>query len=159
MTTDITKTEKPAVTIYADGACKGNPGPGGWGVHMHNGTKRKELWGGESATTNQRMELMAAIKALESFPTDGRMLHVIADSQYLVKGITEWLPGWVAKGWKGSNSKVVKNRDLWERLATAAGRHVVTWEWVKGHAGNAGNEAADRLANLGAARAMALMPS
>lgn len=134
--------ERPPVVIYTDGACKGNPGPGGWGVHMHNGIRTKELWGGEPATTNNRMELTAAIKALEFFPT-WRRLEVHSDSQLLIKGMTEWMPGWIAKGWKKAKGGDVENRDLWEKLRALADSHEVTWHWVKGHAGNAGNERAD----------------
>jgi ribonuclease HI len=161
MTTDTitTATEKPPVTIYTDGACKGNPGPGGWGIHMDNGSSIRELSGGEPHTTNQRMELMAAIRALEFFPSNGRRLRVISDSRYLVKGMTEWLPVWIAKGWKSSKGKTVENLDLWERLRAAAERHDVIWAWVKGHSGNAGNEAADRLANAGASGAMKYNPN
>jgi len=149
MTTNM--TEKPPVTIYTDGACKGNPGPGGWGVYMHNGTKAKELSGGEAATTNNRMELMAAIKALEFFPTR-RRLTIHSDSKLLISGMTEWLPGWVARGWKKAKGGTVENVDLWQRLYTLAARHDVSWRWVKGHAGHPGNERADTLANLGVAR-------
>ncbi|QPF76668.1 ribonuclease HI [Roseateles sp. DAIF2] len=144
-------TEKPPVTIYTDGACKGNPGPGGWGVYMHNGTKAKELWGGEAATTNNRMELMAAIKALEFFPTR-RRLTIHSDSKLLISGMTEWLPGWVARGWKKAKGDTVENLALWQRLYTLAAQHDVSWRWVKGHAGDPGNERADTLANLGVAR-------
>lgn len=154
MTTNTTQ-QKPAVIAYTDGACSGNPGPGGWGVYMENGTTTRKLYGSEAATTNNRMELMAAIKALEFFPTDGRDVSVFTDSQYVKKGITEWLPGWIAKGWKGSKGKPVMNVDLWQRLQAAAARHHVTWQWVKGHAGNAGNEKADALATQGVDQAKA----
>jgi ribonuclease HI len=140
--------ERPPVVIYTDGACSGNPGPGGWGVHMHNGSKTKELCGGERDTTNNRMELMAVIKAMESFKTS-RHLTVHADSRYVIDGVTKWLPKWIAKGWRGCDGKAVKNRDLWERLKSEAARHEVSWVWVKGHSGNAGNERADALANQG----------
>lgn len=144
--------ERPPVVIYTDGACSGNPGPGGWGVYMHNGSKPKELCGGERDTTNNRMELMAVIKAMESFKSP-RRLTVHADSRYVIDGMTKWIPGWVAKDWRGSDGKVVKNQDLWERLRVLAGRHEVTWVWVRGHAGNAGNERADELANRGLTQA------
>jgi ribonuclease HI len=146
--TIITTEEKPPVVIYTDGACKGNPGPGGWGVHMNNGTKTKDLWGGESHTTNQRMELTAAVKALEFFPTR-RRLSIHSDSQYLVNGMTEWLPNWVARGWRKAGGQAPDNLDLWKRLRALAAAHEVTWHWVKGHAGTAGTEQADALANRG----------
>ncbi|RZK99797.1 MAG: ribonuclease HI [Rubrivivax sp.] len=145
-----TNTERPPVIIYTDGACKGNPGPGGWGVYMHNGTKTKELCGGEPGTTNNRMELTAAIKALEFFKTP-RRLTIHSDSEYLVKGMTERLAKWVLKGWRTTAEKPVINQDLWERLRVLAAGHEVTWAWVKGHAGNLGNERADALANRGMA--------
>lgn len=137
------------VEIYTDGACSGNPGPGGWGVLMQYGEHVKELSGGEAAgTTNNRMELMAAIMALESLtrPSDVK-LHT--DSVYVRSGITSWLKNWQRNGWKTSDRKPVKNADLWQRLAAAVGRHEVEWLWVKGHAGDPGNERADALANKG----------
>ena len=136
------------VTIYTDGACRGNPGPGGWGaVMIHKGTE-KEVFGGELMTTNNRMELMAAIKALEALKKPCRVeLHT--DSQYVLQGITEWISGWKARGWKTAAKAPVKNEDLWRRLDEARSRHEVTWKWVKGHAGDPLNERADALANVG----------
>lgn len=141
-------TEKPPVLIWTDGACKGNPGPGGWGVYMHNGTKAMPLCGGEPDTTNNRMELMGPVKALEFFKTP-RRLTIHSDSEYVIKGMTKWLPGWVAKGWKKAKGGAVENRDLWERLRDLAALHEVSWVWVRGHAGNEGNERADALAKRG----------
>lgn len=138
---------KPAVAIYTDGACRGNPGPGGWGVHMNNGKRTLELCGGELSTTNNRMELMAAIKALEALAPP-RRLSVFSDSTYVVTGITEWIPQWIARGWRKGNG-LVSNVDLWQRLLAAAEKHQVTWHWVRGHAGDAGNTRADALANRG----------
>lgn len=134
------------VTIYTDGACKGNPGPGGWGAVILKGDKRKELRGGEPATTNNRMELMAAIKALRFLPAP-RLVELHTDSTYLTKGITSWIGGWKRKGWKASDGAPVKNRDLWEELDRLNSVHQVTWRWVRGHAGHAENERADALAN------------
>ncbi len=143
-----------AVIAYTDGACRGNPGPGGWGVSLQYGQHRKELSGGEAPTTNNRMELMAAISALESLHERCAVtLHT--DSKYVLQGLTEWLPGWKKRGWKTADKKPVKNQDLWERLDAAAARHQVDWKWVKGHAGDPGNENADRLANLGLEDALA----
>ncbi len=143
------------VEIYTDGACKGNPGPGGWGVLLKSGSTEKELFGGERETTNNRMELLAVINALEALK---RPCHVIlhADSQYVLKGITEWLSGWKAKGWKTASKQPVKNVDLWQRLdALVAGAgHRIDWRWVKGHDGDPGNERADALANRGVAQAL-----
>ena len=139
------------VVIYTDGACKGNPGPGGWGVLLRaaDGTE-KELFGGDLETTNNRMEMMAVIQALSSLKRACRVtLHM--DSQYVLKGITEWVAGWKAKGWKTSTKQPVKNVDLWQQLdalVQTAG-HTIDWRWVKGHAGDPGNERADALANLG----------
>jgi ribonuclease HI len=137
------------VEIWTDGACSGNPGPGGWGAVLRYGSHSKELFGGERAgTTNNRMELMAAIQALESLRRPATVrLHT--DSVYLRSGITSWLPAWKKNGWLTSGRKPVKNADLWQRLDAAAARHKVVWLWVKGHAGNAGNELADALANKG----------
>lgn len=143
------------VEIYTDGACKGNPGPGGWGVLLKSGGIEKELFGGERETTNNRMELLAVINALEALK---RPCHVIlhADSQYVLKGITEWLAGWKANGWKTASKQPVKNVDLWQRLdALVAGAgHRIDWRWVKGHDGDPGNERADALANRGVAQAL-----
>ena len=143
------------VEIYTDGACKGNPGPGGWGVLLKAGSVEKEMYGGERETTNNRMELLAVINALEALK---RPCHVIlhADSQYVLKGITEWLAGWKAKGWKTASKQPVKNVDLWQRLdALVAGAgHKIDWRWVKGHDGDPGNERADALANRGVDHAL-----
>ena len=137
-----------AVEIYTDGACRGNPGPGGWGVLLMAGKHRKTLHGGEAETTNNRMELTAAIEALNAVRGSQRIvLHT--DSTYVMKGIREWMPGWKRRGWKTAAKKPVKNRDLWQALDEARNRHDVTWRWVKGHSGDPGNEEADRLANLG----------
>jgi ribonuclease HI len=138
------------ITIYTDGACKGNPGPGGWGALLRSGDTTKELYGGERETTNNRMEMMAVIEALRALKRPCKvLLHL--DSKYVLQGITEWLPGWKAKGWKTSAKQPVKNVDLWQQLDTlahAAG-HQIEWRWVKGHAGDPGNERADALANKG----------
>lgn len=136
------------VTIYTDGACRGNPGPGGWGVVLKRGNQYKELCGGDPATTSNRMELTAAIEALNALKRPlSVQLH--SDSKYLIKGVTEWLPGWKTKGWRKSDGKAVENVDLWQQLEQAASPHAVEWLWVKGHAGNVGNEKADALANRG----------
>jgi ribonuclease HI len=137
-------------TVYAftDGACKGNPGPGGWGVLLRYGNHEKRLCGGEAQTTNNRMELMAAIMALESL-TRPCTVHVTTDSQYVQKGIRDWLPNWVRRGWKTADRKPVKNADLWQRLHQAAQSHQVQWHWVRGHSGHTENEIADSLANQG----------
>jgi ribonuclease HI len=141
------------VEIYTDGACSGNPGPGGWGAVLSYGGHELELHGGEPApTTNNRMELMAAIKALESL-TRPSVVKLHTDSSYVRNGVTGWLPGWKRNGWRTASKQAVKNEDLWRRLDAAAARHDVHWLWVKGHAGNPGNERADALANLGMAQA------
>jgi ribonuclease HI len=136
------------VTIYTDGACRGNPGPGGWGAILEAKGRTRELWGGEAMTTNNRMELMAAIAALETLTRPCRAA-LYTDSQYVRTGILEWLPAWKSREWKTADKKPVKNRDLWERLDAAVARHSVDWHWVKGHSGDAGNERADALANRG----------
>lgn len=143
------------VEIYTDGACSGNPGPGGWGAVLSYGGHSKELSGGEAApTTNNRMELTAAIKALESLRRPSRVaLHT--DSSYLRNGITGWLASWKRNGWKTASRQPVKNEDLWRRLDAAAAKHDVQWLWVRGHAGDPGNERADALANRGMAEALA----
>jgi ribonuclease HI len=139
---------KDIIDIWADGGCRGNPGPGGWGVLMRSGAHEKELWGGEPATTNNRMELTAVIRALEALkrPVTAR-IHT--DSQYVQKGISEWIHGWKRNGWKTSGKQPVKNADLWQALDTLAAQHRLQWLWVKGHAGDPGNERADALANRG----------
>ena len=136
------------VEIWADGGCRGNPGPGGWGVLLKAGTHEKELWGGEPATTNNRMELTAVIRALEAMKRPVRA-RIHTDSQYVQKGISEWIHGWKRNGWKTSDKKPVKNADLWQELDALAARHRIDWLWVKGHAGDPGNERADALANRG----------
>lgn len=137
-----------AVEIYTDGACRGNPGPGGWGVVLLAGRHKKTLHGGDPETTNNRMELMAAIEALNALRKGCRVvLHT--DSKYVMDGVTSWMPAWKRRGWKTAAKKPVKNKDLWQALDRAAGRHDIDWRWVKGHDGNPGNEEADRLANLG----------
>jgi len=136
------------VTIYTDGACSGNPGPGGWGAVLLSGAHRKEIFGGELATTNNRMELMAAIQALESLKKPCQVeLHT--DSKYVQQGIHEWIHGWKKRGWLTADKKPVKNEDLWRRLDEARSRHDVQWRWVKGHAGHELNELADELARRG----------
>jgi ribonuclease HI len=136
----------PAVTIYTDGACRGNPGPGGWGAVLSYGEHQKELQGAEPATTNNRMELTAAIEAL-SVLKRGCDVKMFTDSQYLRQGITEWIHQWKIRGWRTADKKPVKNVDLWERLDAQIARHAIEWHWVKGHAGDPGNERADELAN------------
>jgi ribonuclease HI len=136
------------VIIYTDGACKGNPGIGGWGVWLQYKGKEKELCGGEKLTTNNRMELMAAIQALEVL-TRPCEVELNTDSKYVVQGIQEWLPNWKKRGWKTAAKTPVKNEDLWRRLDEAMARHQVKWVWVKGHSGDYGNEKADSLANQG----------
>ncbi len=138
----------PAVVIYADGACKGNPGPGGWGVLLRYGDREKALHGGEAETTNNRMELTAVIEALKALKRPCRV-ELYTDSQYVQKGITEWLPNWKRRGWRTSGGGAVKNQDLWQALDREAARHEITWHWVRGHAGDPGNERADALANQG----------
>ena len=136
------------VVIYTDGACKGNPGPGGWGALLIAGEHRKELFGGEANTTNNRMELTAAIEALAALKRRCRV-RLYTDSQYVRLGITEWLPQWKARGWKTADRKPVKNDDLWRALEAQIERHEVHWHWVRGHSGHPENERADELANLG----------
>ena len=136
------------VEIFTDGACRYNPGPGGWGAILRSGNAEKELWGGEAATTNNRMELMAVIEALNALKRPSRVvLHT--DSQYVQKGITEWLRGWKARGWRTAAKAPVKNTDLWKRLDEATQPHEIEWVWVRGHSGHNGNERADALANKG----------
>jgi ribonuclease HI len=136
------------ITIYTDGACKGNPGPGGWGVWLRSGAHEKELWGGEALTTNNRMELTAVIEALAALRSRSRVtLHL--DSEYVRQGITSWIHNWKRRGWRTADNKAVKNADLWRRLDELAQVHEIDWRWVRGHAGDAGNERADALANRG----------
>ena len=138
------------VEIYTDGACKGNPGVGGWGAWLRNGGNETELFGGERHTTNNRMELLAVIEALSTLsPPANVRLHT--DSQYVQKGISEWIHSWKRRGWRTSDGKPVKNVDLWQRLDAVSGRHKIEWVWVRGHAGDPGNERADQLANRGVA--------
>ena len=137
-----------SIRIYTDGACRGNPGPGGWGALLIAGKREKQLWGGEALTTNNRMELTAAIRGLEALK---RRCHVdlYTDSQYVRNGIREWLAQWKKRGWKTANKKPVKNQDLWERLDALVAGHDIEWHWVRGHSGHDGNERADQLANRG----------
>ena len=138
------------VEIYTDGACKGNPGVGGWGAWLRNGGNETELFGGERHTTNNRMELLAVIEALSTLsPPANARLHT--DSQYVQKGISEWIHSWKRRGWRTSDGKPVKNVDLWQRLDAVSGQHKIEWVWVRGHAGDPGNERADQLANRGVA--------
>jgi len=136
------------VEIHTDGACRGNPGPGGWGAWLVSGSHERELWGGEAHTTNNRMELTAAIEALAALKRHCRV-QLYTDSQYVRNGITEWLPQWKNRGWKTADRKPVKNVDLWVRLEQEIERHEVHWHWVRGHSGHDGNERADALANRG----------
>lgn len=140
------------VLLYADGACKGNPGVGGWGALLRFGAEEKTLCGGEPQTTNNRMELRAVIEGLRALNRPCRV-EVHTDSQYVQKGISEWLPGWQRRGWKTAGGDAVKNQDLWQDLLRAAEPHQVSWHWVKGHAGHEGNERADALANEGVRKA------
>ena len=142
--------ERPKVVIHTDGACSGNPGPGGWGAILESGAHRKEIKGGEAMTTNNRMELLAAIEALDALkaPSD---VELYTDSNYLRGGITSWIKGWKKNGWRTADRKPVKNAELWERLEKSASRHKVNWHWVKGHVGHDDNERADELAREGMA--------
>lgn len=142
-----------SVEIHTDGACRGNPGPGGWGAVLQSDGRERELYGGELATTNNRMELTAAIEALAALRRPCRVV-LYTDSEYLRRGITEWLPAWKARGWRTASRQPVKNVDLWQRLDTLAAGHEVDWRWVKGHAGHPGNERADALANHGLDQAL-----
>jgi ribonuclease HI len=148
----------PAVEIFTDGACLNNPGPGGWGAILRSGRHEKEIHGGEPDTTNNRMELTAAIMALESLRVPSAV-HLYTDSTYVRNGITKWISAWQRNGWRTSQKQPVKNADLWTRLDTAAQRHDVEWFWVKGHAGHPGNERADELACLGADEAAGRQPA
>lgn len=137
-----------SIEIFTDGACRGNPGPGGWGVLLRYGDHEKTLYGGEAATTNNRMELTAAIRGLEMLK-EPCLVHLTTDSQYVRKGITEWLAGWKKRGWKTASRQPVKNIDLWQALDAQSQRHEMHWHWVKGHSGHRENEIADQLANQG----------
>jgi ribonuclease HI len=143
---------RPRVTIYTDGACKGNPGRGGWGAWLSSDGHEKELYGGERLTTNNRMELTAVIEALASLKRSCEVT-IYTDSEYVRKGITDWIHGWKQRGWKTADKKPVKNAELWERLDALRNLHEVHWRWVRGHTGDPGNERADALANLGCEKA------
>lgn len=145
---------RPQIEIYTDGACSGNPGPGGWGAILISGKHRKEIYGGEAETTNNRMELMAAIEALNALkhPSD---VALYTDSSYVKDGITKWIHGWKRNGWKTSQKKPVKNAELWQQLDEARARHSIEWHWLKGHAGHPENERADELARTGTAEVAA----
>ncbi|MBA4343756.1 MAG: ribonuclease HI [Methylibium sp.] len=155
MTTTTTTSARPAmpkpkVVVYTDGACKGNPGPGGWGAWLRSGEHEREMFGGERNTTNNRMELTAVIEALASLKRSCKVA-IYTDSEYVRKGMTEWIGGWQRRGWKTADNKPVKNAELWQRLEALRQLHEVDWHWVKGHAGDPGNERADALANRGVA--------
>jgi len=137
-----------SIVMYTDGACSGNPGPGGWGAVLMSGQHRKELFGGERDTTNNRMEMMAVIRAAEAIK-NGAAIDIYTDSKYVMQGMTEWVEGWKKRGWKTASKQPVKNVDLWQRLEQALERHQVNWHWVKGHSGVAENERADELARQG----------
>ena len=143
-----TTTTNKTVTIYTDGACKGNPGPGGWGAWLRSGEHEKELWGGEPATTNNRMELTAVIEALAALKAQTHVVLYL-DSEYVRNGITSWIHNWKRRGWRTADNKPVKNVDLWQRLDALVQTHQIDWRWVKGHSGDPGNERADALANRG----------
>lgn len=143
----------PLVEAFTDGACSGNPGPGGWGALLRRGDDEREISGGERSTTNNRMELRAAIEALNAV-ADGSRVRIYTDSQYVMKGITEWIRNWKARGWLTAAKKPVKNVDLWRELDTATAKHDVEWQWVKGHSGHEGNERADALARGGIDQAL-----
>ena len=144
---DTVSTKPPHIEIHTDGACSGNPGPGGWGALLRYGQSEKELSGGEKLTTNNRMELLAAIEAIESLNKSCR-IDLYTDSQYVQKGISEWLPNWIKRGWKNAKGEPVKNQDLWQRLNLATKTHQIKWHWVKGHSGHPENERVDNLARL-----------
>jgi ribonuclease HI len=145
---------KDTIAIYTDGACKGNPGPGGWGAWLSVRGHEKELWGGEQLTTNNRMELTAVIEALAALKRHSDVV-IHTDSQYVRQGITTWIHNWKKRGWKTADNKPVKNIDLWQRLDALAATHQVHWRWVKGHSGDPGNERADALANRGVEQSLA----
>ncbi|MEI2416435.1 ribonuclease HI [Orrella sp. JC864] len=140
--------DEQTVEIWTDGACKGNPGPGGWGVLLRQGPHEKALCGGEMGTTNNRMEMTAVVQALRALKRPCKVV-IHTDSQYVQKGMTEWLPGWKRRGWITADKKPVKNADLWQAMDELVARHDVSWRWVRGHAGDPGNERADQLANQG----------
>jgi ribonuclease HI len=144
---DSVLSKLPHIEIHTDGACSGNPGPGGWGALLRYGQTEKELSGGEKLTTNNRMELLAAIEAIESLNKPCR-IDLYTDSQYVQKGISEWLQNWIKRGWKNSKGEPVKNQDLWQRLSVATKSHQIEWHWVKGHSGHPENERVDNLARL-----------
>ncbi|HJZ31694.1 MAG TPA: ribonuclease HI [Hyphomicrobiaceae bacterium] len=146
----MSNDRKPMVVIHTDGACSGNPGPGGWGAVLVSGSHRKEICGGEALTTNNRMELMAAISALEALKRPSRVA-LYTDSEYVKNGISSWIAGWKLRGWKTADRKPVKNLELWQRLDRAQAVHQVSWHWLRGHAGHVENEEADRLARQGMA--------
>ena len=141
-------SHRPEVELFTDGACSGNPGPGGWGAILRMGGRERELSGGEPATTNNRMEMMAAIAGLEALQRPCKVA-LFTDSTYVKDGVTKWIKGWKRNGWKTADKKPVKNEDLWKRLDAATQGHKIDWRWVKGHSGNPGNERADELANMG----------
>jgi ribonuclease HI len=151
-------SDLPLVQMFTDGACKGNPGPGGWGAVLRFGEKEKELSGGEAHTTNNRMEMMAAIEGLKALSRPCRVI-LSTDSVYVKDGITKWVHGWIRNGWRTADRKPVKNADLWQELLDATKRHNISWQWVKGHAGHPENERADRLASAAAEAARAPSPS
>jgi ribonuclease HI len=147
-TTETAEAGAETIVAYTDGACKGNPGPGGWGVWLKSGAHEKELWGGEPRTTNNRMEMRAVIEALSALKRPSA-ITIVTDSAYVKDGITSWIHGWKKRGWLTADRKPVKNAELWQQMEAAAARHRVSWKWVKGHAGDPGNERADALANRG----------
>jgi ribonuclease HI len=144
----LTPASEKTIEIYTDGACRGNPGPGGWGALLISGKHEKTMHGGEPETTNNRMELTAAIEALNALKSASGVI-LYTDSKYVMDGINDWMPNWKKRGWKTSARKPVKNQDLWQLLDEATQRHDIDWRWVKGHSNNSGNEKADELANLG----------
>jgi ribonuclease HI len=148
MTQDPHSKHRPHIVIYTDGACKGNPGPGGWGVVLRSGNHEKHLHGGEKHTTNNRMEISAVIFALKALKQHSSA-EIWTDSQYVQKGVTEWLEGWKQRGWKTAGKDPVKNADLWQELDALLPNHEISWHWVRGHNGHPGNELADQLANKG----------
>ena len=147
--TGTNDSESDLIEAFTDGACSGNPGPGGWGAILRWRGHEKELSGGEAQTTNNRMELMAAIQVLEAIKGENRQVKIVTDSNYLRQGITQWIHNWRRKGWKTADNKPVKNKDLWQRLEAALKTHKVEWAWTKGHAGHPENERADELARKG----------